>query len=63
MIRDRDERRWSWSIVLILQLLFARQTDVGRARCWLKIALNNHTIESSIMVGRDGWRVDALASC
>ncbi|EEY57889.1 uncharacterized protein PITG_00476 [Phytophthora infestans T30-4] len=25
-------------------------TDVGKARCWLKIALNNHTIESSIMM-------------
>lgn len=35
------------------------QDDAGKARCWLKIALNNHTIESSIMVSADmfwlGW--------
>jgi hypothetical protein len=39
------------------------QTDAGKARCWLKIALNNHTIESSIMVGTGSLRCACLASC
>ncbi|ETI52532.1 hypothetical protein, variant 1 [Phytophthora nicotianae P1569] len=34
----------------VLSAAFLSETDVGKARCWLKIALNNHTIESSIMM-------------
>lgn len=34
----------------VLSAAFLAETDVGKARCWLKIALNNHTIESSIMM-------------
>ncbi|CAI5740230.1 unnamed protein product [Hyaloperonospora brassicae] len=34
----------------VVSAAFLSETDVGRARCWLKIALNNHTIESSIMM-------------
>ncbi|RMX67678.1 hypothetical protein DD238_000633 [Peronospora effusa] len=34
----------------VLSAAFLSETDIGKARCWLKIALNNHTIESSIMM-------------
>ncbi|CEG35131.1 hypothetical protein, variant 1 [Plasmopara halstedii] len=34
----------------VLSAAFLSETDVGKARCWLKIALNNHTIESSVMM-------------
>ncbi|KAH7474524.1 TLD domain-containing protein 2 [Phytophthora ramorum] len=34
----------------VLSAAFLSETDPGKARCWLKIALNNHTIESSIMM-------------
>uniref|UniRef100_H3HAP7 Oxidation resistance protein 1 n=1 Tax=Phytophthora ramorum TaxID=164328 RepID=H3HAP7_PHYRM len=34
----------------VLSAAFLSETDPGKARCWLKIALNNHTIESSIMI-------------
>ncbi|OWZ24459.1 hypothetical protein PHMEG_000466 [Phytophthora megakarya] len=34
----------------VLSAAFLSEVDVGKARCWLKIALNNHTIESSIMM-------------
>ncbi|KAG6597984.1 Oxidation resistance protein 1 [Phytophthora cinnamomi] len=36
--------------VLSAAFLSEVSTDAGKARCWLKIALNNHTIESSIMM-------------
>ncbi|KAL3671520.1 hypothetical protein V7S43_003440 [Phytophthora oleae] len=34
----------------VLSAAFLAETDVEKSRCWLKIALNNHTIESSIMM-------------
>ncbi|KAE8892781.1 hypothetical protein PF005_g3817 [Phytophthora fragariae] len=34
----------------VLSAAFLSEEDAGKARCWLKIALNNHTIESSIMM-------------
>ncbi|RLN57653.1 hypothetical protein BBJ29_000382 [Phytophthora kernoviae] len=34
----------------VLSAAFLSETDAGKARCWLKIALNNHTVESSIMM-------------
>ncbi|KAF4322780.1 hypothetical protein BBO99_00001395 [Phytophthora kernoviae] len=34
----------------VLSAAFLSETDAGKARCWLKIALNNHTVESSIMI-------------
>lgn len=34
----------------VLSAAFLSEADEEKARCWLKIALNNHTIESSIMM-------------
>lgn len=34
----------------VLSAAFLSETDAGKARCWMKIALNNHTVESSIMM-------------
>ncbi|CAH0475853.1 unnamed protein product [Peronospora belbahrii] len=47
--REKGEGRRR-SVLSVLSAAFLAETDVGKARCWLKIALNNHTIESSIMV-------------
>uniref|UniRef100_M4B450 Uncharacterized protein n=1 Tax=Hyaloperonospora arabidopsidis (strain Emoy2) TaxID=559515 RepID=M4B450_HYAAE len=44
----------------VVSAAFLAETDAGKARCWLKIALNNHTIESSIMRPETPKLLDAL---